>query len=129
MVKRSLQASPAGIQQARRAFARKGWTQENLALEVNLKTRQPIWRFFTGRPIERDTFKEICSVLELNWREIAENPQALGSEPEEQARLEIDVLVKQVRSQRHDKIQNQCGTLQLLDISRPVGIDDIYRSE
>jgi len=126
MVKRSLQASSIGIQQAKRAFARKGWTQENLALEVNLKTRQPVWRFFTGRPVERDTFKEICSVLELNWREIAENPPAEGSEPGEQVVLDIDALVQQVRSQRHDKIQNQCGTLQLLDISRPVGIDDIY---
>jgi predicted NACHT family NTPase len=126
MVKRSLQASQAGIQQARRAFARQGWTQENLALEVNLKTRQPVWRFFSGRPIEHHTFKEICSVLELNWREIAENPPEEGSEPEEQARLNIDALVQQVRSQRHDKIQNQCGTLQLLDISRPVGVEDIY---
>jgi predicted NACHT family NTPase len=126
MVKRSLQASLIGIQQARRAFASKGWTQENLALEVNLKTRQPIWRFFTGRPIEHHTFKEICSVLELNWREIAENPPEEGSEPEEQALLNIDALVQQVRAQRFDKIQNQCGTLQLLDISRPVGIDDIY---
>ncbi|BAY47815.1 hypothetical protein SAMD00079811_54340 [Scytonema sp. HK-05] len=56
MVKRSLQASLTGIQQAKRAFARKGWTQENLALEVNLKTRQPIWRFFSGRPVERHIF-------------------------------------------------------------------------
>jgi len=45
MVKRSLQASATGIQQAKRSFALKGWTQENLAAEVNLKTRQPVWRF------------------------------------------------------------------------------------
>jgi predicted NACHT family NTPase len=126
MVKRSLQASQAGIQQAKKAFSRKGWTQENLAEEVNLKTRQPVWRFFTGRPIEHHTFKEICSVLGLNWREIAENPPEEMSEPKEQVVLDIDALVQQVRSQRFDKIQNQCGTLQLLDISRPVGIDDIY---
>ena len=31
-----------------------------------------------------------------------------------------------VRPQYHDTIQNQCGILQLLDISRPVSIDDIY---
>ncbi len=31
-----------------------------------------------------------------------------------------------MRSQRFDKIQDQCGILQLLDISRPVAIDDIY---
>lgn len=126
MVKRSLQASQAGIQQAKRAFVRKGWNQDNLAESVNLKTRQPVWRFFTGRPVERRSFMEICSVLELNWQEIAENPPAEVSESPDQAVLDIDVLVTQVRSQRWDKIQNQCGTLQLLDISRPVEIDDIY---
>ncbi len=129
MVKRSLEASLSGIQQAKKAFARKRWTQENLALEVNLKTRQPIWRFFSGRPIERHTFFEICSVLELNWREIAENPPAEFSERGELAQatgLNIDALVQMVRSQRQDKIQDQCGILQLLDISHPVGIDDIY---
>lgn len=129
MVKRSLQASQLGIQQAKTAFARKGWTQENLAIEVNLKTRQPIWRFFSGRPVERLTFIEICSVLELNWREIAANPPAEFGEREEIAQpsvLDIDRLVQQVRSQRFDKIQYQCGILQLLDISHPVAIDDIY---
>lgn len=129
MIKRSLQASLIGIQQAKRAFALKGWTQENLAGQVNLKTRQPIWRFFTGQPIERHTFLEICSVLELDWREIAENPPTEFSEPGKLAQAqspEIDALVQQVRSQGFDKIQDQCGTLQLLDISRPVGIDDIY---
>lgn len=129
MVKRSLQASLTGIQQAKRAFARKGWTQDNLAAEVNLKTRQPIWRFFSGRAVERHTFIEICSVLELNWREIATNPPAEFLEIEEYTKpsvLHIDTLVEQVRSQRFDKIQDQCGILQLLDISRPVAIDDIY---
>jgi predicted NACHT family NTPase len=129
MVKRSLQASLIGIQEAKRAFALKGWTQDNLAAEVNLKTRQPIWRFFSGRPVERHTFIEICSVLELNWREIASNPPAEFMELEEYGRppmLDIDGLVEKVRSQRFDKIQDQCGILQLLDISRPVAIDDIY---
>ncbi|MBN3882824.1 MAG: NACHT domain-containing NTPase [Nostoc sp. JL34] len=129
MVKRSLQASLIGIQQAKRAFALKGWTQDNLAAEVNLKTRQPIWRFFSGRPVERHTFIEICLVLQLNWREIATNPPAEFLEIEEYTQPtvpDIDTLVQQVRSQRFDKIQYQCGILQLLDISRPVAIDDIY---
>ncbi|MEA5571130.1 NACHT domain-containing NTPase [Calothrix sp. UHCC 0171] len=129
MVKRSLQASLTGIQEAKRAFARKGWTQENLAFEVNLKTRQPIWRFFSGRPVERHIFMEICAILELNWREIAADPPAEFSDHEEVAQaaaLDIDVLVQQVRSQRQEKIQDQCGILQLLDISHPVAIDDIY---
>jgi len=126
MAKRSLQASPAGIKQAKTAFANRGWTQENLAEEVNIKTRQPIWRFFTRRPIERYTFMEICSVLELDWREIAANPPAEFAEPGGLAAINIDALVKKVRSQRHDKIQDQCGTIELLDTSHPVAIDDIY---
>ena len=126
MAKRSLQALPAGVKQAKNAFANKGWTQENLAWEVNLKTRQPVWRFFTGRPIERYTFIEICSVLELDWREIADNPPAEVSEPGERTSINLDALVKKVRSQRRDKIQDQCGTLQLLDTNRPVEIENIY---
>ncbi len=126
MVSRSLHASETGIQQAKKAFVQKGWTQENLAEEVNLKTRQPIWRFFTGRPIEQHTFREICTILELDWREIAKNAPGKNSQPREQPLLELENLVQQVRSQRFDKIQNQCGTLQLLDISRPIGIEDIY---
>ena len=76
MVKRSLRASPLGSEQAKRAFARKGWTQDNLAGEVGLKTRQSIWRFFTGQPIDRQVFLEVCLILELDWREIALDPPA-----------------------------------------------------
>lgn len=129
MVKRSLQASPAGIQQAKKAFALKGWTQENLAGEVDLKTRQPIWRFFSGQPVERQVFLNLCTVLDLNWRDVAIDPPAAFPEsPGSRSAkgLELDALVRQVRSQRHNKIQDQCGILQLLDISRPVSLDDIY---
>lgn len=129
MVKRSLRASLSGIEQAKRAFAQKGWTQENLAGEVGLKTRQSIWRFFTGQAIERQVFLEICSTLDLDLREIALDPPAELSESrkiESALVVDIDTLVRQVRSQRQDKIQDQCGTLQLLDISYPVKIDDLY---
>ncbi len=125
MAKRSLQASPTGVKQAKKAFTNKGWTQENLAGQVNLKTRQPVWRFFTGRPIERYTFIEICSVLDLNWREIAIDPPSELSELG-QVSINIDALVKKMRSLRRDKIQQQCGTLQLLDTNRPVEIENIY---
>ncbi len=129
MAKRSLEASPAGIQRAKRAFALKGWTQDNLAGEVNLKTRQPIWRFFTGQPVDRQIFMEICHVLDLDWRETADQPPAEFPEPGEATQprpLTVDQLVQEVRSQHRDTIQHQCGILQLLDINHPVNIDDIY---
>jgi predicted NACHT family NTPase len=129
MVKRSLQASLPGIQQAKQAFEYRGWTQENLAGEVGLKTRQPIWRFFTGQPVERHFFLEVCLLLGLNWREIAINPPVEFPEPVETDQADvadIDTLVQQVRLKRQGRIQDRCGTLQLLDISQPVRVDDIY---
>lgn len=128
MVKRSLQACPSRVHQARRAFALKGWTQENLAGEVNLKTRQPIWRFFTGQPVERQIFVEICAILDLDWREMAIDPPAefpeVGKFPA--THLDLDGLVQQVRAQRWDTVRDQCGILQLFEVSRPVSIEDIY---
>lgn len=129
MAKRSLRASPTGIQQAKRAFSLKGWTQDNLAAEVNLKTRQPIWRFFTGQPVDRQVFMDVCQVLDLNWREIAADPPADFLDPEDMPDPQlptVDDLVAEVRSQNYDTIQHRCGVLQLLDIRHPVNIDDIY---
>jgi predicted NACHT family NTPase len=134
MAKRSLKSSPAGIRKAKESFASKGWTQEYLAHEVGIKTRQPIWRFFSGLPVERYTFFEICTILDLDWREVASNPplegaEFMGKESEvdfQSALIDIDTLVQLVRSQRQEKVNHQCGILQLLDISRPVDLEHIY---
>jgi predicted NACHT family NTPase len=134
MAKRSLQASSVGIQRAKRAFALKGWTQENLAGEINLKTRQPIWRLFTGQPVDRQIFMGVCHILDLDWREIASNPPEEFPDPDESSEPilpkldapDIDELVAAVRSQHRDTIQQRCGILQLLDIHHPVNLDDIY---
>lgn len=132
MAKRSLQASVSGMKRAKQQFASTGWTQEYLANEVGIKTRQPIWRFFDGQAIERFTFFEICTKLDLDWREIAHNPPADRHDSTiEESELQItaatlDKLVQKVRSQRREKINHQCGILQLLDINRPVNLDHIY---
>lgn len=135
MAKRSLQTSPSGAKKAKQQFISKGWTQEYLANEVGIKTRQPIWRFFAGQAIERYTFFELCTRLDLDWRDIALNPPLDYADRTDNnetidgndiATLGIDALVQIVRSQRMDKINHQCGILQLLDINRPVSIDHIY---
>lgn len=119
MAKRSLQASAEGILKAKRAFQRKGWTQEYLASAAGVESRQPIWKFFTGRPVDRHVFIEICFALDLTAEEIA-------LPPEVDASAEIDDLVQKVRRERAPLIQHQCGTLRMLDISRPVELDEIY---
>ena len=108
MAKRSLQASLSGIKKAKQQFASKGWTQEYLANEIGIKTRQPVWRFFSGQPIERYTFFEICTRLDLDWREIALNAPLdyieRITDESDIGTLELDDLVQMVRSRRREKI-------------------------
>ncbi len=129
MAKRSLQASAQGIKKAKQAFLRTGWTQEYLAAEVGIETRQPIWKFFAGKPIDRNIFTEICFRLDLDPEQIAVPLQDAELEAEEKVQdisSEIDALVTKVRKARFDQIQHQCGTLRLLDIARPINLDDLY---
>lgn len=129
MARRSLQASTIGIEKAKRAFKRTELTQEDLACEVGIETRQPIWKFFTGKPIERQTFHEICFRLDLDWQEIAALPTDSQLMVEEQDNhSNIDTLVQEVRSRRSNKIQVQCGNIRLLDTARPIALEDIYVS-
>ena len=129
MAKRSLQASVEGIRKAKQAFKRKGWTQEYLAAEVSLETRQPIWKFFTGKPIDRHVFNDICFALELDPSEIVQQPavtEFTTTDAPADINLHIDAIVLKLRSAHHDKIQAQCGTLHLLDIARPIRLNDLY---
>jgi predicted NACHT family NTPase len=129
MAKRSLQASDEGIRKAKQAFKRKGWTQEYLSAEVGLETRQPIWKFFSGKPIDRHVFNDICFILELDPTEISQKPDIEESTPLETAAhhsLDIDALVQKLRATHAEKIQAQCGTLHLLDIARPINLNDLY---
>ncbi|GAA6623630.1 NACHT domain-containing protein [Scytonema sp. NUACC26] len=129
MAKRSLQASTEGIRKAKYAFKLKGWTQEYLASEVGLDTRQPIWKFFSGKPVERYVFHEICHLLDLNLEEIVQQPDeelATNSEKIQENTTDISALVQKARAAYYKKIQDQCGTVYILDIAQPLNLDALY---
>ncbi len=129
MSKRSLQASQEGAKLARKIFERRGWTQEGMAAELELRTRQPIWRFFTCRPIERYIFIELCNVLDLNWWEIADQvPESLlGNEPKAEGRaIGSSQLVEQIRLKHQDRIEHQSSTLRVLGTSYPTQLSALY---
>jgi predicted NACHT family NTPase len=122
MAERSLRATPEGIKRAKKAFKDQGWTQTQIGEEIGT-TRQPVGKFFAGKPIERPNFIDICYLLDLSWEDIAE------SEPVEQNQkhhLDIDALVQEVREKIKPDIQERCGTMRVLDMSQPVGLNDIY---
>ncbi|WP_232224189.1 NACHT domain-containing protein [Mastigocladopsis repens] len=98
-----------------------------MAAELQI-SRTIVQNFFAGKPVSRGYFHKICKKLKLDWREIADLPKDEKSELEEkkQGTHKIDALVQEVRQKRHEKIQYQCGTMRMLDISQPVALADIY---
>lgn len=139
MAKRSLKASPPGIDQAKKAFERTGWTQEYLAAEVGLSTRQSVWKFFKGKPIERHIFIDLCFQLSLDWQDIADLPplpprdRTLNEDAQVSVvatTLDDGQLVTQGRSQVRGQIEAQCGTIQsFFEFAQPLTLDSIYTSQ
>ncbi|MEH2415760.1 hypothetical protein [Nostoc sp.] len=123
---RSLSCSPEEIQKAKRALIRYSLTQKALADELEV-TRQPIGKFFTGKPVNRNLFVQICDRLDLEWEEIVTQP---ASEPEvnQDNSIDIDAIVQEVREKIKPLIQQHCGTMRVLDMTQPIGLNDIYTS-
>jgi predicted NACHT family NTPase len=123
---RSLSCSPEGIQKAKRALICYSLTQRALAEDLEV-TRQPIGKFFTGKPVDRNLFVQICDRLDLEWEEIVAQP---ASEPEvnQDNSIDIDAIVQGAREKIKPLIQERCGTMRVLDMSQPIGLNDIYTS-
>ncbi|MEH1786176.1 MAG: NACHT domain-containing NTPase [Nostoc sp.] len=114
MMGRSLSCSPEGIQKAKRALIRCSLTQKALAEKLEV-TRQPIGKFFRGKPVDRNIFVKICGELSLDWEEVIPKPT-------------IAALVQEVREKIKPRIQELCGTMRVLDMTQPIGLNDIYTS-
>ena len=123
MARQSLSASEQGISKAKKAFRRTELTHEQLAAEVDLKTRYSIWKFFKGKSIDLSTFKAICSRLELDWEEIAAPKPA---DKVYKTPLDLNTLVENIREKVRPSIQQRCGTIRVLDMTQPIGLIDIY---
>ncbi|HEY9627119.1 MAG TPA: NACHT domain-containing NTPase [Coleofasciculaceae cyanobacterium] len=127
MATRSLQASTAGIQAIKKALKRKSGGQTYLAGAVGC-SRQTIWSLLQGNAIDFDFFTKACAELGLNWEEIAK-PEA--TEPEQPEADRIAALVQATREQVRSYIQQQCGTMRVLDMTQPIaltGEQGIYTS-
>jgi predicted NACHT family NTPase len=132
MARRSLKASSKGINKAKQAFNRKGWTQEYLAGEIGIETRQPIWKFFSGRYVDRGVFNDICFVLEIDPEEVTEKPDILNDEEfiSQQSQKEksdnIVNLINKICIAQNHKIQSKCGKIRLLDVASNINLIDLY---
>jgi predicted NACHT family NTPase len=128
MVGRSLKASLEGIEQAKVALTDKGWSQEELAGRVG-RERQTAIKFFSGKPIDRKIFVQMCQELELDWKVIADLPVVFNPYvPPEFSAHDIDELVQTLRHQVAPIIRERCGTMRVLDMSQPIELGSIYTS-
>ncbi|BCL34758.1 NACHT domain-containing protein [Nostoc sp. MS1] len=124
MTSQGLKASPEGIRAAKTALTDKTLTQQKLAAALGI-TRQPVSKFFAGEPVSRSCFVQICQQLGLSWQNViglAEQP----SEAEQPKKVDTDALVEEVRQKRHDKILDQCSTVQMLDVAQVIPLKEIY---
>ena len=117
MARRSLKSSSIGVQAIKNALKRSRWSQTYLAGVVGC-SRQTIWNLLQGNPIDCDYFMEICSQLSLNWQEIAQIDL--------QEQKDTNLIVESIRERIKPIIQHRCGTMRVLDMTQPVGLNDIY---
>lgn len=128
MAKPSLKATPKGVRLARQTLTRARLVQKDLGAMVGC-SRQPVTNFFKGEAIAQNIFLRICEHLGLDWQDIADLPDESDTaafNDSHRATADLDTLVQQLRQQVHDSIQERCGTMRILDMSYPIGLDDIY---
>jgi predicted NACHT family NTPase len=139
MTKRSLKTSEIGQARAKQAMLCKGWTQDYLATEAGLSTRNSVWKFLSGRPIDRNIFMELCFQLDLDWQDLADLPQSTPLPdslspvtqdfPPVAPILAPENLFSLVKEKGRSLIQNQCGTLQCyFDVTQPLPLEQVYTS-
>ncbi|HEY9824998.1 MAG TPA: NACHT domain-containing NTPase [Stenomitos sp.] len=118
MPRQSLKATSEGIATLKAALKRRKQSQTYLAGAANC-SRQTIWSLLQGNAIDAEVFLRVCKLLDLSEYEVAE--------PEEDSEhLETDDLVRQVRGQIKARIHAQCGSMNVLTMTKPIGLGDIY---
>ncbi|ODG96367.1 hypothetical protein A4S05_18920 [Nostoc sp. KVJ20] len=69
----------------------------------------------------------MCDRLDLEWEEIVAEP-ASELEANLDNSIDIDAIVQGVREKIKPIIQQRCGTMRVLDMTQPIGLNDIYTS-
>lgn len=128
MSKRSLKLSREGIKISNKALKSKNWSKEYLAGHLSLSP-STIHSFFAGKPVDRTNFLLICEPLALDWQEVADLSPDAELKPDDKKQdtsIDIDALVLEVRQKIRGSIVMRCGTIRVLDMSQPIGLNDIY---
>ncbi len=114
----SVRASQAGIDAIRQAMKRNNWTQVEVAKEVGF-SRSTLNQILSGQAVKLENIEELCHLFDLQVGQVVE-PEDLGN------LSNLDSLVQEIRDRIHPIIQERCGTMRVLDMPQPIGLDKIY---
>jgi predicted NACHT family NTPase len=134
MSQSSIAACSKGIDLAKNALIRKGLSQQELSRHENVSlSRNTVDNFFNGKNVRYHSLATICNFLELDIDEVIGKAlkQVTELAPQNESSSEIiniDELVKTVREKIGAYIEERCGTMRVLDMTQPIGLDDIYTS-
>lgn len=122
---RSLKASPEGINRVNKAILNFA-SKIDFAAELEV-SRATVQSFFAGKGVARENFHKICQKLGLPWQEIADlEDTAPEPQPVIDNSYDVESLVKELRQNGRANIQQKCGIMRVLDMSQPIGLNDIY---
>jgi flagellar biosynthesis GTPase FlhF len=113
---KTLQLSIEGGHKADKAFLLHDAGGNKSALAGTLAmSRTTLTNFFEQRPVEQSKFKKICRELKLKWEEVIESQDSPIEKVDD-----IDAIVQQTRSAVRPLIQEQYGTMRVLDMDQPI---------
>lgn len=118
MTGRSLKVSSEKLKLVRQALAEIGLKHEVLRIRAEC-SRSTVSKFFNGKPVDTKIFCGICKILRLNAQDVAYQDNEVEV-------TDIDSLVQEVRQKIKPLIQERCGTMRVLDMTQPIGLNDIY---
>ena len=121
-MERSYIASEKGLELAKQEFKKTGWTQQDLADFANC-SRPVVSNFLRGKAIDKQKFIDICEALHLEWTDILEIETSDKIQLQETV---IDDLIDEIRASIKNSIEKQCSTMRVLDMTRPIELNDIY---
>jgi hypothetical protein len=119
---RSIKASKHGLIKINEKFQQTGWDQSFLAGKADT-TRQTVNKMLAGHPVDKKTFKQVCSALNLEWGDIVlleeEKVHIFKSE-------DIDKVVALMKQDIRKYIEHRCSKMRVLDMTYPIGVNQIY---
>jgi len=127
--KQSISATKEGLQLANFALKKVCSGKKTILKDFAGVSRSRVQDFFAGKPVGIETFQAICKALEIeDWQNIAGLSNTINPQPEQRSQesdLDIDALVREVRSHCCEAILDNYSKIRLLDDTR-IDIDLLY---